>query len=306
MSIEGKKKLFVIVGPTAVGKTALSIELAKKFNGEIINGDSQQVYRGFDIGTAKITTEEMEGVPHHLIDTRDASNPYNAFEFKNDVEDLVDEITSRGKLPILVGGTGLYVQSVLYDYDFPATQNNPALREELRQLSREALHEKLTELDREAAEKIHFNNTKRMIRAIEVCLTTGKKFSELSTADEKIENYDAFVVALDMPRDMLYERINKRVEIMIENGIEAEVRGLVEQGLSDTNAMTAIGYREFLPYFAGDSSLDTVIENIQQNSRRFAKRQLTWFRNKMDVNWFDVTKVDIEDITTLISDYVNR
>ena len=288
-----KQKLVVIIGPTAVGKTKLSIDLAKKFNGEIISGDSAQVFKGMDIGTAKITKDEMEGIPHYLIDCRKPSESYNVYDFKHEVKRVIDDITSRGKLPILVGGTGLYIQSVLYDYQFPETTANPDIRKELEERmereGHEAVFQTLVEIDPVAAEKIHPNNTKRVIRALEVFYDSGKRFSEQEQSTERTLLYDVALIGLTMERDLLYKRINERVEIMMNLGLEEEVRKLYEQGLKDAQSMQAIGYKEFAGLFDGTKTRDEVIEEIQRNSRRFAKRQFTWFRNKMDVHWFDVT-----------------
>ncbi|MDF2556610.1 MAG: miaA [Bacillales bacterium] len=292
-----KEKLIVIVGPTAVGKTALSLELAKRFNGEIINGDAFQVYRGLDIGTAKITQSEMDGIPHHLIDIRNPEEQYNVVDYKNDVSKCIQDITTREKLPILVGGTGLYVQSVLYDYQFPETIEDAELREKLYTLDNYELHRQLSELDPVTATNIHPNNKKRVVRALEVCILSGKKFSEQTAASEKIALYDAIVIGLEMERNQLYERINARVLQMMNNGLENEVRKLVEKGLSEKQSMLAIGYKEFFPYFNNEKTIDEVINEIQQSSRNFAKRQFTWFRNKMDVQWFDMSDT---------SDFINN
>lgn len=288
-----KQKLVVIIGPTAVGKTKLSIDLAKKFNGEIISGDSAQVFKGMDIGTAKITKAEMEGIPHYLIDCREPSEPYNVYDFKHEVKRVIDDITSRGKLPILVGGTGLYIQSVLYDYQFPESTANPEIRKELEERvereGNEAVYQTLVRIDPVAAEKIHPNNTKRVIRALEVFYDSGKRFSEQEQSNERTLLYDVALIGLTMERDLLYMRINERVETMMNLGLEEEVRRLYEQGLKDAQSMQAIGYKEFTGYFEGIKSREEVIADIQRNSRRFAKRQFTWFRNKMDVRWFDMT-----------------
>ncbi len=280
------KKIVVIVGPTAVGKTALSIEIAKRFDGEIINGDAVQVFQGLNIGTAKITNEEMAGVPHHLIDICDPASTYNVFDFKKDVDHLIEKISSQGKLPIIVGGTGLYIQSVLYDYQFPEQKTDHALREQLTQLTPEQLYQQLVQLDEAAASSIHPNNLKRVIRALEICLSTGRKFSEQSTQTSRIEKYSAYVIGLEMDRETLYQRINARVLSMIEAGLEREVRNLCERGMADAQSMQAIGYKEFIPYFHGEQTIDEVIKQIQQHTRNFAKRQYTWFKNKMDIEWF--------------------
>ena len=302
-----KEKLIVIVGPTAVGKTALSLELAKQFNGEIINGDAFQVYKGLDIGTAKISPEEMNGITHHLIDIRNPSESYNVVEFKNDVNRCIQDITARGKMPILVGGTGLYVQSILYDYQFPETIENAELRERLYAIDKEILHQQLFELDPEASRNIHPNNKKRVVRAIEVCILSGKKFSEQKGASEKVASYDAIVIGLEMERNLLYERINNRVLKMIVDGLENEVRKLYEDGLSESQSLLAIGYKEFFPYFKNELSLDEVISEIQKASRNFSKRQFTWFRNKMDVHWFDMSDIShFENNLNGICQFIDR
>ncbi len=283
----------MIIGPTAVGKTKLSIDLAKKFDGEIISGDSAQVFKGMDIGTAKITADEMEGIPHYLIDCREPSESYNVYDFKHEVKRLITDITNRGKLPILVGGTGLYIQSVLYDYQFPETTANPDIRlkleERIEKEGSDAVYQTLVEIDPIAAEKIHPNNTKRVIRALEVFYDSGKRFSDQEQSTERTLLYDVALIGLTMDRDLLYNRINKRVDTMMQLGLEEEVKNLYEKGLKDSQSMQAIGYKEFAGLFEGTETRENVISAIQRNSRRFAKRQFTWFRNKMDVHWFDVT-----------------
>ncbi|QFK71241.1 tRNA (adenosine(37)-N6)-dimethylallyltransferase MiaA [Pradoshia sp. D12] len=301
-----KQKLVVIIGPTAVGKTKLSINLAKKFNGEIISGDSAQIFKGMDIGTAKVTKDEMEGIPHYLIDCREPSESYNVYDFKQEVQQKINDITNRGKLPILVGGTGLYIQSVLYDYQFPETTANPNIREELEerieQEGPDAVYQTLVEIDSVAAEKIHPNNTKRVIRALEVFYDSGKRFSEQEQSTERTLLYDVALIGLTMDRDLLYKRINERVEAMMQQGLEEEVRKLYAKGLKDAQSMQAIGYKEFEGLFEGTETRENVIAQIQRNSRRFAKRQFTWFRNKMDVHWFDMTNLaDFEKISEEIS-----
>ncbi len=283
-----KEKIIVIVGPTAVGKTALSLALAKKYQGEIINGDSVQVFRGLDIGSAKATSDEQAGIPHHLIDIRNPDETYNVYDFKQKVDQLIKEISARGKCPIIVGGTGLYIQSVLYDYKFPTTTGDSVLRDKLGEQSPFDLHRQLADLDPASAEKIHPNNVKRVIRALEICLTTGEKCSNQSSATEQIAKYNATVIGLSMAREQLYERINSRVHLMLAQGLEAEVRTLYQAGFGQAQSMQAIGYKEWLPYFEGACSLVDVIEQIQKHSRRFAKRQFTWFQNKMAVNWFEI------------------
>lgn len=304
-----KQKLIVIIGPTAVGKTKLSIELAKRFNGEIISGDSAQIFKGMDIGTAKITGDEAEGIPHHLIDEREAGESYTVYEFKEAVQTAIAEIASRGRIPIIVGGTGLYIQSVLYDYQFPETAANPSIRAELEEKAetegRDVLYANLKEVDPAAAEKIHPNNIKRVVRALEVYYTSGVRFSEQQQSADKTENYNAAVIGLTMERALLYSRINQRVDLMMKAGLEDEVKRFYDLGLMETQSLQAIGYKEFNEYFEGKKTIEQVSDAIKQNSRRFAKRQFTWFRNKMDVNWFDMSDIDhIDDKIEEISAYV--
>lgn len=304
-----KQKLIVIIGPTAVGKTKLSIELAKQFDGEIISGDSAQIFKGMDIGTAKISEDEAVGIPHHLIDEREAGESYTVYEFKEAVQREIADIASRGRIPIIVGGTGLYIQSVLYDYQFPETAANPEIRAELEEKAetegRDALYAILKEIDPEAAEKIHPNNVKRVVRALEVYYTSGVRFSEQQQSADKTENYDAAVIGLTMERDLLYSRINQRVDIMMKAGLVDEVKRFYDRGLMETQSLQAIGYKEFNGYFEGKETIEQVSEAIKQNTRRFAKRQFTWFRNKMDVNWFDMSDIDhIDDKIEEISAYV--
>jgi len=293
-----KSKLIVLIGPTAVGKTKTSIELAKAFNGEIISGDSMQIYKHMDIGTAKIKPEEMEGIPHYLIDIKHPSDSFSAAEFQELVRGKISEITSRGKLPIIAGGTGLYIQSVLFDYQFSEAPSNDEFRNRLEwQAEKEGnlfLHNQLLELDPESAAKIHPNNVRRVIRALEIYHCTGKTMSEWQETQEREPLYDAAIIGLTMERDKLYTRINKRVDMMIQEGLITEVEQLFQQGIRDCQSIQAIGYKELYDYFDGRVSLDAAVENLKQNSRRYAKRQLTWFRNKMDVKWFDMTAADQE------------
>ena len=293
-----KSKLIVLIGPTAVGKTKTSIELAKAFNGEIISGDSMQIYKHMDIGTAKIKPEEMEGIPHYLIDIKHPSDSFSAAEFQELVRGKISEITSRGKLPIIAGGTGLYIQSVLFDYQFSEAPSNDEFRNRLEwQAEKEGnlfLHNQLLELDPESAAKIHPNNVRRVIRALEIYHCTGKTMSEWQEMQEREPLYDAAIIGLTMERDKLYTRINKRVDMMIQEGLITEVEQLFQQGIRDCQSIQAIGYKELYDYFDGRVSLDAAVENLKQNSRRYAKRQLTWFRNKMDVKWFDMTAADQE------------
>lgn len=286
------KKVIAIVGPTAVGKTSLSVQLAKRFNGEIISGDSMQVYRTLDIGTAKVTTEEMEGIPHHLIDVRDITESYSAADFQATARQVIDDIYARGKLPIIAGGTGLYIQSLLWDYKLGSEnqQEDPDLREKYAAFAEEhgkqALWQELLAVDPLAAEKIHFNNVKKIIRALEVYQLTGRSILTPKETPELL--YDAYLVGLDTDRELLYQRINQRVDIMMKQGVLEEAKRLFDY--KGQQAAQGIGYKEFFPYFEGKISLEQAVEDVKQQSRRYAKRQLTWFRNRMPVHWFNLVQ----------------
>ena len=282
-----------IVGPTAVGKTNMSIELAKQLNGEIISGDSMQIYRGMDIGTAKATMDERQGIPHHLIDEKNPDEPYSVAAFQQTVRAKMEEIKSRGKLPIIVGGTGLYIKSVLYDYEFAGESESKEVDEaKYGHLSNEELHAKLATVDEAGAKDIHPNNRKRVIRALEIYETSGVKKSEMIEKQEHKMIYDACLIGLTDDRNVLYDRINKRVDTMYETGLVEEVKALFDEGIpAESQSIRAIGYKELYDYFKGFISLEESKELIKRNSRRYAKRQYTWFNNQMDVTWF---KVDVQ------------
>ena len=299
-----KGKLLVIIGPTAVGKTKLSIELAKRFNGEIISGDSMQVYKGMDIGTAKIKKQEMEGVPHYLLDIKEPDEPFSAAEFQKRANTCIEDIQNRGKLPIIVGGTGLYIQSVIYDYHFSEAPSDPLYREKLeKQVKEEGIEpvfDQLRSVDPESAKRIHPNNVRRVIRALEIFHCTGKTMSEQMNQQPTEMKYDTCIIGLTMDRDQLYQRIDQRVDGMVEEGLFDEVQSFYDRGLRDCQSIQAIGYKEIYDYFEDRASIDEAIDSLKQNSRRYAKRQLTWFRNKMDVIWFNMT--DIEGFTKKINE----
>lgn len=284
-------EVVAIVGPTASGKTALSIELAKKYNGEIINGDSMQVYKGLDIGTAKITEEEMEGVPHHLLSFLEPTESFSVADYQKLVRAKIADIQARHKLPIIVGGSGLYVQAVLFDFQFTDEKVDEAARQayydELAKLGPEAMHDKLNQLDPQTAEAIHPNNTRRVIRALEMLELNGvSKAAEAQNRGE-VPLYNHLILGLgqNMSRDVLYDRINRRVDLMMENGLLEEVRGLWQQNIRGVQSIQAIGYKELYDYLDGKCSLEGALDSLKQNSRRYAKRQLTYFRNKMDVHF---------------------
>lgn len=283
--------VIAVVGPTASGKTALSVELAKRLDGEVINGDSTQVYKGLDIGTAKITAEEMEGVPHHMFDIREPEEPFSVADYQAEVRKWIDCIRGRGKIPIIAGGTGLYVQSVLYDFRFTEQASDIEVRERLeRELAEKGapfLYERLVEADPGGAKKIHPNNHRRIVRALEIIEVTGttKTSHEKDVGQNALYNH--LLVGLQMERALLYSRIDKRVEIMMAQGFLKEVELLREAGIRNTQSMRAIGYGELLQYLEGKLSLDEAVALIQKNTRNYAKRQMTYFRNKLDISWFD-------------------
>ncbi|MCA1320842.1 tRNA (adenosine(37)-N6)-dimethylallyltransferase MiaA [Bacillus tianshenii] len=295
-----KKKVIVIIGPTAVGKTRLSVELAQRVNGEIISGDSMQIYKEMDIGTAKVSKKEMQGVPHYLIDVKEPTEPYSVAEFQQEVRELIDRISEKGCIPIIAGGTGLYIQSVLFDYQFSDVGKNEEIRMRLeRQVEEDgmdAVYDELRKIDPISAANIHPNNVRRVIRALEVFHTTGKTMAEFQESQEQELLYDVAFVGLTMDREALYDRINLRVDLMVEQGLFEEVESLYKKGIRDCQSIQAIGYKELYSYFDGLLTKEQAIDALKQNSRRYAKRQLTWFRNKMDVTWFDMTDAVFEDI----------
>lgn len=288
-----KNKLIVLTGPTAVGKTDLSIKLAKLVNGEIISADSIQVYKHLDIGSAKITAEEMDGVRHHLIDVLDPTEGFNIATFKELADKAIADIYSRGKLPIIAGGTGFYIQSVLYDVNFTENEDD-GYRATLEALAEEKgaehLHNMLRDIDPASADAIHANNVKRVIRALEFNHQTGQLISEHNATESAKESpYNFAYFVLNCNRQLLYERIDKRVDIMVENGLIDEVKYLKEElGLTkDLVSMQGLGYKEILSYLNGEISLEEAIYILKRDTRHFAKRQLTWFKREKDVTWVD-------------------
>ena len=282
-----KIPLLVVVGPTASGKSAYAIKKAIELGGEIISGDSMQIYRGMDIGTAKPSTEEMQGVPHHLIDIANIEEPFSAARFLELASGAIADISSRGKLPIIAGGTGLYIDTLISGTQLSATADDPVLRESLFRYAEEngasALHSRLAKVDPEAAKTIHPNNIKRVARAIEIYELTGETKTELDKKSKQGESIYAPHTVYIQPkeRETIYERIDKRVEVMFSLGLEAEVKSLYEKGLKETpTASQAIGYKEFYPYFEGFCDIQAVKEAVCLNTRHYAKRQLTWFNRK--------------------------
>lgn len=289
-----KKKLIVLTGPTAVGKTKLSIQLAKAIGGEIISADSMQVYRGMDIGSAKITEEEKEGIPHYLIDVLEPSEEFNIVLFQKLAKEAIGQIHAKDKIPIIAGGTGFYIQSVLYDIDFSEHDEKDGIRDELEAIAKEEqgthrLHERLKEVDPESAKIIHENNVKRVIRALEFYEETGMRISEHNKEQHQKESpYDVSYFVLNDDRTKVYERIDKRVDLMIKAGLVEEVRRLKEQGCRrDMVSMQGLGYKEILDYLDGEIPLEEAIYRIKRDTRHFAKRQLTWFKRERNVIWLD-------------------
>ena len=287
-----KRPLIVLTGPTAVGKTALSVKLAKAVNGEIISADSMQVYKGMDIGSAKISKEEMKGIPHHLIDVLDPSEEFNIVKFKELALKAMEEIYAKGKIPIIAGGTGFYIQSVLYDIAFENNEDERTYRNELENIAKEPdgtlkLFQMLKECDPKSAEIIHQNNVKRVIRALEFFKETGLTISEHNEEQKQNESpYNFCYFVLNDDRDKLYENIEKRVDIMLENGLLDEVKTLHEKGYTkDMVSMQGLGYKEILEYFNGEISLERAVYLIKRDTRHFAKRQLTWFRREKEISW---------------------
>ncbi len=296
-----KKPLIILTGPTAVGKTKASIGLAKAVGGEIISADSMQVYRHMDIGSAKIKPEEMEGVPHHLIDVLEPDEEFHVVKFQELAKKAMREIWERGHIPIVTGGTGFYIQALLYDIDFDENEKEDAYRKELEAYAREhgaeSLHEKLALVDPASAETIHPNNVKRVIRALEFYEQTGKRISEHNETQRQRESPYAFAYfVLTDDRAHLYERIDRRVDQMIEEGLVKEVQALKDKGYTkQLVSMQGLGYKEILDYLDGNYTLEEAIYTIKRDTRHFAKRQLTWFKRERDVIWIDKQASDYEE-----------
>lgn len=296
-----KKPLVVLTGPTAVGKTDISIKLAKKIGGEIISADSMQIYRHMDIGSAKIKPEEMQGVPHYLVDELEPSQEFHVVRFQQMAKKAIAEIYAHGHIPMIVGGTGFYIQAVLYDIDFSENDKDSRRRQELQEYARvkgaSALHDRLRERDPQAAEKIHANNVKRVIRALEFLEQTGEKISAHNERERRKESpYDFVYFVLMDNRKRLYERIDKRVDAMIEEGLVEEVSRLKELGYTgDMVAMQGLGYKEILSYLDGTCSLTDAIYTMKRDTRHFAKRQITWFKRERQVIWLDKEEYGYEE-----------
>ena len=287
-----KIPLIILTGPTAVGKTDLSIKIAKNLSAEIISADSMQIYEYMDVGSAKVTKEEMDGVHHYMIDEVKPDFKFSVSEFQLRADKYIDEIVAKNKLPLVTGGTGLYLNSLIYNMDFAKSNANNEIRESLRLELEEHgidyMHEKLRSLDEESANRIHKNNTKRVIRALEVCLS-GEKMNDFSKDLKFNDKYEPIIIVLNRERDHLYERINKRVDIMLEKGLIDEVKNLLNMGYSkDLISMQGIGYKEIIKYLDGEYTYDEAIEVIKRDSRRYAKRQITWFKRYESAKWFNL------------------
>ena len=287
--------IIVVTGPTAVGKTKLSIELAKHFNGEIINADSTQIFKDLDIGTAKVTEDEKENIIHHLINTKDITENYTVYDYQKDCRNIMEEILNKNKTPILVGGTGLYIKAALYDYKF----EEEIIHNDYKDISNEELYNKLIKIDPNT--EIHINNRKRIIRALNYFDNNNEP---ISSKEKAKQIYDAKIIGLTTSRDILYDRINKRVDIMINNGLIEEAKKIYDTNIRTKAVMTPIGYKELFEYFDNNCTLEDAIELIKQRSRRYAKKQYTWFNHQIDLKWFDVDFNNFDNTVKEVIDYI--
>lgn len=301
-----KPRLLVLIGPTAVGKTALSLELSRLFQCEIISGDSMQVYRSMDIGTAKLPLEERQGIRHHMIDIFDPDQAFSVAEFQDRCKILIPEIEARGKLPFIVGGTGLYVESVCYGFEFTDSGADEAYRQAqaayAEQFGAIALHDKLKAVDPDTAQRLHPNDQRRIIRALEIYHLTGERLSEQLSGQSKESPYELCIIGLTMDRQLLYQRIDARVDEMMGQGLVEEVKHLMDQGYSrNLVSMQGLGYKEIAAYLAGEMTLEDAVVLLKRDTRRFAKRQLSWFRHMKDIHWIDVTDAEnfYQSMTTI-------
>lgn len=295
--MDALKKVVVLVGPTAVGKTDLSIDLALALNGEVVSADSVQIFKGLNIGSAKPTKEEMRDVPHHLIDFLPATSSYSVGAYEKDAKAVIADILSRNKTPIVTGGTGLYINALLYEMDFGNSETDEAFRKEMEALATiqgvQAVHSRLVAVDPSAAESIHPNNLKRVIRALEINHMTGQNMGQFSKDPVPTQAFDFVLLGLKRARMKLYGRINQRVELMLASGLLEEVKALKNIGLDDSfQSMQGIGYKEVLGFLSDQYSYDVMVSLLKQNSRRYAKRQMTWFRRYQDMNWIDLDEYE--------------
>ncbi|MBG9796170.1 tRNA delta(2)-isopentenylpyrophosphate transferase [Paenibacillus dendritiformis] len=290
----------MLVGPTAVGKTKLSLDVAHAFECEIISGDSMQVYRGMDIGTAKLPPDERRGIPHHLLDIHEPDYAFSVAEFQERCRQLIDDITARDRLPFIVGGTGLYVESVCYSFEFSDAGSDEAFRQEMKEFALahgpEALHAKLQAVDPVTANRLHPNDQRRVVRALEIYHLTGQTISSQLAGQQKASPYNLCLIGLTMDRQMLYKRIEDRIDVMLRDGLIEEVRRLLDAGYSrQLVSMQGLGYKEIAAYLENDMSLEAAVERLKRDTRRFAKRQLSWFRRMQDIEWVDVSEPERAD-----------
>ena len=290
-------KIIVIVGPTGVGKTKLSIELAKKFNGEIINGDSTQVYRDLNIATAKVTEQEKENIKHHLLDIKDIADDYTVYDYQKDGRKAIEDILAINKTPIIVGGTGLYIKALLYDYNFK--EGN--IKNDYSKYSNEELYNQILNINPDT--NIHINNRKKLERFLDYYSNTGE-IIENNKTDKLL--YECIFIGLTTEREVLYERINKRVDIMVKDGLLEEAKKIYDSNIRTKAITTPIGYKELFPYFEGEKTLEECLEDIKQRSRKYAKRQYTWFNNQMNINWFDVNFEEFNETVNQIYEYIKK
>lgn len=306
-----KTNLKIIVGPTAIGKTYYSIKIAQKYNGEIISADSMQIYKHLNIGTAKPSKEELQQIPHHLINIINPDEPFDLFKYINSADSAINEIKSKNKIPFIIGGTGMYVKGLIEGI-FNDVSSDPSVRMELYNkadnIGLDSLYQELRNIDPEAADKIMSNDRQRIIRALEVYSVSGKTISELQRASQSAEKrYDFKIVALNMDREILYDRIEKRIDLMFENGFIDEVKFLIDKGYaSDLLRIKAIGYKEVIEYLNGVLTLDEAIDQIKKFSRNYAKRQFTWFRAMKYITWLDITNLNEDEILSKIEDILFR
>lgn len=294
-----EQKIIAITGPSASGKTALSVGIAKELNGEIISVDSRQIYKELDIGSAKPNFEERGGIVHHMIDIIDVTEPFTAADFTDRAGEIISDIFKRGKVPVLAGGTGLYFRILLQDFDLPRVAPNEKLRAELNQKSCEELYNMLLEKDIDIARKIHCNNKVKIIRALEVCLTLNMPMSKAQK--KKNSPYNTLWFGLNSrDREYIYNRINNRVDIMLSQGLEAEAKNLFKKYPDNNILLNTIGYQEFYPYFKGETDFICAVNQLKQNTRRYAKRQISWFNSNKDIKWFDIKTMKPDEIKSEI------
>ena len=306
--METKPKVIVICGPTASGKTGLSVKVAQAMNGEIVSCDSMQIYKDMNIGTAKVTKEEMQGIPHYLIDFVSPDERYSVADFQKDAEKAIGEIIAKGKTPIVVGGTGLYVDTLVYHIQYPEIETDLAYRKQLEEMIQEqgveVAYQKAKEIDPQAIEKISSNDQKRIMRILEIYHQTKKTKTQLEVESRREEPpYEYLVYAIDMDREKLYDRINQRVDIMIAQGLIEEVQELLKKYTDFPTAMQGLGYKEVVAYLKGDMTKEEMIETLKQETRRYAKRQLTWFRKNKEIKWIDGLRPTEENIQRILEDY---